>query len=99
MSITISLQIGNSDNKLTQLEWSEYVEKTESHIRAIADAVYFVGFSLPNAPYQNACFVFKVLDAPIWDMVMYPHLQLIAQSYRQDSIAYLKGESKFITTS
>lgn len=40
---TVTIQIGNSDNRLTQVEWSEYVEKVNNLVRDCAYAVHFNG--------------------------------------------------------
>lgn len=85
--------IGNSDDKLTQLQWSNYIEAVAMMINAASYQVYFAGFSDPTAPWQNACWVIH-----IGDDVLYLKRQLlnIAKRFNQDSIALTLGETELL---
>jgi hypothetical protein len=68
------INIGNSDNKLTQDQWSSFCEsleyKTRVAIHRTAPSYYTsigvpygvagVWYSLPNSPYQNMCISYWV---------------------------------------
>lgn len=90
------VSIGNSDDKLTQAEWSEYVGKTQA---VIANAVSsFDGrihgewFSRPDAPWQNACWCVE-LDMPAEHYLVRLKRAFaeVAGIYRQDSIAWAEA--------
>jgi hypothetical protein len=91
MTNTIVIQIGNSDNKLTQQEWSRFY----NHIHNLVDdygTVHFRGTSLPNAPYQNACFV---IESESMDGLKY-QLGITAKDFKQKSIALTIGDTEFV---
>jgi hypothetical protein len=94
MSKTVSVQIGNSDNKLTQEEWSKFCECTDRTIRAWCDGVHFSGGSRWDAAWQNACWVAAVDDLKI--PCLQDDLTKVRKRYRQDSVAVLIGETAFI---
>jgi hypothetical protein len=93
--VTTYITIGNTDNKLTQQEWSAFITDVVMLVLEHASEVHFAGFSHPSAPYQNACWCvdFKS-DA---DRVNARSvLQLIKGKYRQDSIAWAESQVSFI---
>ena len=86
------VQIGNTDNKLTQRQWSEFCNEIQYAIEMNATEVHFTGFSNPNTPWQNACFVFNLektdnLKASIFE---------IRNRYKQDAVAWTEGTTQFI---
>lgn len=91
---TYAVQIGNTDNKLTQQEWSDFVDAVERVILSKADMTHFNGGSAARAPWQNHCWVFDILG-PL-DYLRRP-LKELAMKYRQDSIAVTVGETEFVT--
>lgn len=54
---TITIQIGNSDNKLSQMEWSAFIKDVVEVVESLASVVHFYGTSLGDAPWQNAAWV------------------------------------------
>ena len=91
---TIVIQIGYSDNKLTQKEWSDYVDEVHRLIQSEACAIHFFGGSSTYAPWQNVCIV-AAMSLPLIAIVSM-QLHSIRQRYRQDSIAVLSGDCEFI---
>ncbi len=85
--------IGNSDNKLTQSEWAHYCAAVRNAVERHAFEVHFSGGSDWDAPWQNACWVIKPLDCCD---ELEKELENIRKSFRQDSIAIMYGETKFI---
>ena len=99
---TIYISIGNSDDKLTQADWSSFVLDVD---RAFEAAVRYEGarvhgrwYSLPTDPWQNACWCAEwandlahVLEA------LQRSLIGIARMYRQDSIAWAVARTEFLT--
>lgn len=82
----VHIAIGNSDNRLTQQEWSQYYGQIDLAVRSCADTVHGAYASLPTAPYQNACWAI-VPKAKAVDMLKNV-LRNIAGGFGQDSVAW-----------
>ena len=99
---TITVQIGNSDDKLSQSEWSQFTSKIMYEIEINASEIHFSGSSDPLAAWQNAAFVFCIRDYGFMgnDRFFIDNLKSvlskIAKLYRQDSIAWTEGETEFV---
>ena len=88
---TVTVQIGNTDNKLTQQKWSEFVKRTH-YVLNRAGSIHFSGGSPNDAPWQNYCWV---LASYSWDDTN-EKLSELAREYQQDSIAVTYGDTEFI---
>jgi len=89
----VTLQIGNSDDKLTQNLWHHFVGETSTAINTLALRVHFFGGPNNWEPWQNAAWVFEIGDnAP----ALKRRLQEIREAYRQDSVAWTEGETLFV---
>lgn len=91
---TVCIQIGNSDNKLTQEEWAEFVQEIESIVNTPNTTVHFFGGSPSFETWQNACCVLEVDGRHINSLKRF--LINCRKKYKQDSIAILEGETQFI---
>jgi hypothetical protein len=91
VSTTVFVQIGNTDNKLTQQEWSHFVSDTRLAIRGWAREVHFDGGSDGDAPWQNHCWAAEFTSSKI-EALLRGELRVLAQRYRQDSIAWSEAE-------
>lgn len=91
---TVTIQIGNSDDKLTQKEWGEYVWRVREFVRSKATAVHFFGGSVNWAEWQNACWVAEVPVCRVPDLKA--GLSEIGKAFRQDSVAVTVGATEFI---
>lgn len=94
----VYISIGNSDDKLSQADWSSFVLDVD---RAFDAAVHYEGarahgrwHSLPTEPWQNACWCAEwhgelahVVEA------LKRKLASIARAYRQDSIAWTEAST------
>lgn len=90
----VYLSAGNSDDKLSQAEWSAYVVEVITQVASIGHT-HGAWYSLPNAPFQNACWCVefrKVSDVAEAREVATE----IRQKYRQDSMAWAVAETEFI---
>lgn len=89
----ISVMAGNSDNKLTQGEWSNFVNELSNFLSSWQVARHFFGGSPTWAAWQNVCFVIEIreLEQPLLD-----GLTSIREKYRQDSVCILVGDAQFI---
>lgn len=108
--INTLIQIGNSDDKLTQARWSAFVNAVRAIIREGAELgqwqIHGEWFSLPDQPWQNAnwCVQITPEEPPVrggWTYEAISHelrrrLRLEARLYDQDSIAWTEGEVRFL---
>lgn len=93
-TITATVLISNSDNKLTQNEWAHFVEAMNQAIREVCIRVHFFGGAHPFDPWQNACWVVEI-KVEVRD-ALDSRIRRARESYRQDSAAVIYGETKFI---
>lgn len=91
---TITLSIGNSDNKLTQEEWAAFVKEIQSTIDDFATAIYFFGGPANWEPFQNVSWVFEL--GPFNVSAMKDRVSRIRKKYRQDSLAWVEGVTEFV---
>lgn len=91
---TVNALIGNTDNKLTQQEWSNYCEQFNETICRFAASTFFVGAPPTTSEYQNFGVTFSIDEEHIERLKQ--QLQGVRLTFRQDSIAWLEGETQFI---
>ena len=95
--MTVYASIGNSDDKLTQAEWSGFVRTFRISVKAEANRILGNWHSPPDDAYQNACMGFEIGDAEA-DRLMNT-LRELAGQYRQDSIAWAEvSDTLFLCT-
>ena len=84
----VFVQIGNSDDKLTQREWSQFIEEVRELI-LLDSTVIGEWFSAPDQPWQNVCWMYEIAERNRGaDM---SHLRRLCAKYRQDSIAWTEA--------
>lgn len=100
---TAYITIGNSDNKLTQAQWAEYVKlvyRAVSEAVAGGAAVHFDGYSLSSSPWQNAAWALGLPDEPRAHARTVARLRSelgeLAGAYNQDSIAWAEATVEFL---
>lgn len=91
--MTVSMLAGNTDNKLTQQEWSAFIADLTEIIQAYASEVYFKGGPATNEPFQNFCWVFEA-DS-VTSIQIQSRVTVIRVQYQQDSVAWISGTSMF----
>lgn len=94
--MTLAVLIGNSDNRLTQKQWSEYIQAVGDAIQKHSERIYFGGSSWPQAEWQNACWVIQPKSEPFQEAQLWEALQKIAVTFNQESIAMVSGDTQFI---
>jgi hypothetical protein len=92
--MTVVIQIGNSDNKLSQVEWSTLIQSVDGAADAYSDRIHFKGGSAYTSIWQNACWVCEVRGEMMKPLLQ--DLSFQARKFNQDSIAVTTGETKFI---
>jgi hypothetical protein len=94
MQMTVTLQIGNSDDKPSQLSWHRFVVSVSERVRFHSSQIHFHGTSPGDSMWQNACWVF---EASIRDVdSLKESLAHVKELCHQDSIAITTGETQFI---
>ncbi len=90
--VTLTIMIGNSDDRLTQAQWSEFCQRIDDVCRGYQK--HFAASSDGKQPWQNACWVF---DIPA-DMIdrFKRRIKEIRKIYRQESVAIVHGSTEFI---
>jgi hypothetical protein len=87
--ITVYVSVGNSDDKLTQEQWSGFVQQVRIMLSGRARETHGEWYSLPDQPYQNACFcvVFADADVPL----IKQDLAKLREAWGQDSVAWAEA--------
>jgi hypothetical protein len=88
----VCIQIGNTDNGLTQQEWSAFCRR----LREICEefgTIHFSGGSASDASWQNYCVCVEVPENLLQFSASVTELR---KFFKQDSAAWLQGEAVFI---
>jgi hypothetical protein len=92
---TVTIQIGNSDNKLTQKEWARFINEALKEISDIwSNKIHFSGGSSAESPWQNYCWVVECDASRINDLK--ESLSILGKQFNQDSVAFTTGETEFV---
>lgn len=98
--ITATIQIGNSDNKLTQQEWSQFIDRIEAHVETLVEdnlaRAHFFGCSAGRDQWQNAAWVIELYDDEAVARLRNT-LSSAAARFKQDSIALTLGATQFVS--
>jgi hypothetical protein len=94
--VVVYISIGNSDDKLTQKEWTAFIVAILARIKPLARAAHGEWFSAPQAPWQNACWCLEFPDDPAVLTEVREVLAEIRDDFRQDSIAFAVAQTEFI---
>jgi len=91
---TLTIQIGNSDDKLKQAQWCGYVRETKLCIERWATSIYFFGGSSTWEMWQNVCWVISCREDKI--EVLQDEIADIRTKYHQESVALTIGDTVMI---
>lgn len=100
-SQTILIVIGNSDDRLKQAEWAQYINDVDDWIDWAEEApgvqVHGRWHSYPNTRWQNASWLLVVsAEAEYAVRRLREELPVLCDKYGQDSIAFVVGDTEFI---
>ena len=93
--MTVYVSIGNSDDKLTQPQWHDFVASVDSVLRSLAFHRHGMWFSASDSEYQNACWCIEI--RPDRAAQAKERLADIAADYLQESIAWAEAVTEFVT--
>lgn len=92
--MTATIQIGNTDDKLTQNEWSDFVREARVLIEEFSTNFHFSGGSSNWEKWQNVCWVVEISETKLNKLEV--NLVFLRQGYKQDSVAITTGITRFI---
>ncbi len=109
MNPNILISIGNSDNKLSQEQWSRFVREVRASLALLVDVgdicQHGEWFSAPDSPWQNANWCIQVRQdyrpgeheyETVRDFLR-KRLAQLRDAYQQDSIAWTEGHVEFLS--
>lgn len=90
----VYVSIGNSDDKLSQIFWAQFVRELRSYLRTQTDKIHGEWYSASDSEYQNACFC---IESKAGDMKgLKEQLVRLKKYYNQESIAWVVAETEFL---
>lgn len=92
---TVVILIGNSDDRLSQGDWSDYQHSCGEVIHGYAEECHFQGHSAGNAPWQNAAWVIAITRINM--TLLWQSLDVVRRRKDQSSIAWVRGQTRFIS--
>jgi hypothetical protein len=84
--MTVYVSIGNSDDKLCQVDWAGFVDQVGYAVRLESTVVHGAWLSGAADPWQNACWCFEVEPKDVNRLKA--TMRRLATTYGQDSIAW-----------
>jgi hypothetical protein len=91
---TVVVQIGNSDDMLSQEAWARYVRDVGWAVGQVEKHRHFFGVSAGDAEWQNACWVIEMGEDRLDELKRL--LNAYRDKYKQHSIALTVGDTEFI---
>lgn len=91
---TITIQIGNTDDKLSQKQWAIFYAEVNHEVTQAKCQVHFAGPSPAQCPWQNACWVILIDGSEA--LTLRNALIPLRERFMQDSIAWTEGETQFV---
>jgi hypothetical protein len=88
------ISIGNSDDKLSQAEWSAFAQRVCITVRARASAIHGEWYSPPASPWQNMCVCAEFSDPDL--PYIRKELAGLRAAWQQESIAFAIAQTEFI---
>jgi hypothetical protein len=90
----ICIQIGNTDNRLSQQKWSEFCDRLYE-LCDDAGFINFAGGAPTNAPWQNYCICLCTFGTTTQERLL-QYVTELRKEFNQDSVAWLQGHTQFI---
>lgn len=92
--VTIYISIGNSDDKLTQVQWSKFWVQMAVEVVSIGKT-HGAWFSNPVGGFQNACWCVEFASAEEAEGAKAIAAE-VGREYQQDSVAWAVAETEFV---
>jgi hypothetical protein len=91
---TITIQIGNSDDKLSQREWYKFVISVRKLISVYCNAIHFFGAPANWESWQNVAWIITCDDNRV--EALKTAVAEVRAEFNQDSAAWTEGETEFV---
>ena len=91
---TVTIQIGNGDDKLTQIQWHEFVVALKRLVDRHAKKLHFFGGPENWHAQQNVAMIFDVDASAI--AALKNEVAELRKRFQQESAAWTVGETEFI---
>jgi nitrate/TMAO reductase-like tetraheme cytochrome c subunit len=91
---TVVIQIGNSDDKLSQREWKDFCNYIHKLVEEYSNQIHFSAPSVGWADWQNCAWVFTMSNKNIRSLKI--NLEDVRIMFRQDSIAWTEGKTELL---
>ncbi len=91
---TVSLQIGNGDDKLSQSDWHNFVVATQKLVESRCAKLHFFGAPENWCRQQNVAFIFDLSEDSIEELKA--EIRALRKQYQQESAAWTEGKTIFI---
>lgn len=88
------ISIGNSDNKLTQQRWSNFVEECAAVVAVYAKQIHFFGGSSTFDSWQNVAWIIEIEKDDEYGLRH--DLEDVRKEYNQDSAFLLLGKGDLV---
>ena len=83
---TVYVTIGNSDDKLSQLEWSHFYRDTNEAMFTHSSHQHGAWISPAISAFQNACWCIEIDSSMVY--LLMDRLRYIGRQYKQNTIAW-----------
>lgn len=93
--VTVYVSIGNSEDKLTQREWSNYVLQMATDVASYASTIHGAWASNTVSPFQNAAWCLEFASEAALKTAK-DNAAILGRAYRQDSVAWAVAETEFL---
>lgn len=91
----LAISIGNTDNKLSQVEWSEFVDKINLLISDLSYVrTHFFGGAQTWAPWQNVAWLLELENGSPEPLL--ERLIVLRKQFSHDSVFILVGNGDLI---
>lgn len=90
----VVISIGNTDDKLSQREWSDYVADMWTLLEKEGANVHFFGGRSNWEQWQNVAWIVEVHSMDIDGLML--KIESSRKKYRQDSAFVMVGEGLFV---
>lgn len=94
--LIVYISIGNSDDRLTQAEWSKFVLAISTQVISLAPQIHGAWASNPVGPWQNACWCVEFASEAT-ALTARDEARMLAGEFQQESIAWAIAQTEFLT--
>ena len=93
--INVAILIGNSDDRLTQAQWANYVNTMRHQISRHVEEIHCESLTASDSSRQSACFVVSTMNTASKSGLRSAVIQ-VRRQFNQDSVAWLEGKTELI---